>query len=527
MILLLAGASAALAQPTPALRAGFPTFLAGDFVRSGAVALADLTGDGQLEIIVGGSDGILHAYDRDGDELWTYQAETAGGQLIPIEGKAAVGDVDGDGLPEVVFGAGSTNAPSSSLTGALFVLNHLGQLQCRHNNTGTALKGVYSSPALADLDNNDGGKLEIAYGSWDHRIRALHHDCTLLWEVDAFDTVWPSPAIGDINGDGLLEVVIGAASTEQPMPIGTEDGGRLFALHGATGANLPGFPIQIDEAIQSSPALGDINGDGHLDIVVGTGNCWGSGNINCGNPQHPGVGEYVNAWDRFGQPLPGWPVATPGRYTFGSPALADIDDDGVLEVVINAAQRNTGPPLVGWVYVPEGNGTIRPGWPKSPSVPGNCTGLTSHSATPASPVIADLVGDDRLEILLPSGRFLVMWDRDGNQLTRPSLHEPGCVPPAGAGTLNLEMPRPINGTPAIGDVDNDGTLTVIAAGYQFSSSSDAGALTAWELTKTGSPATPWPVFRQSQDNRADFSAPPFFADGFESGSTSEWSDTVP
>ena len=68
---------------------------------------------------------------------------------------------------------------------------------------------------------------------------------------------------------------------------------------------MPGFPKNIDQTIYSSPAVADLNNDGWLDIVVGTGNFYAD------------KGKKVHAWDRHGNPLPGWPVAT-GGYVMSS-----------------------------------------------------------------------------------------------------------------------------------------------------------------------------------------------------------------
>lgn len=493
----------------PGYQAGFPIELVGNFVRFSSIALGDLNNDQRPDIVFGASDGRLYAYSGTGSLLW--QVDTGN---MAIEGKAAIGDVDGDGFNEVVIGAGSTFTTNAD--GALYVFNHLGVEQCHFDTLdlagtpGTFQEGVYSSPALADLDGNDGGRLEIVFGAWDHHVRALHHDCSVFWDVDTFDTVWSSPAIGDLDRDGSPEIVIGADSHFEPSPINTENGGRLHVFR-ANGTVFPGFPIQIDEVILSSPSLGDLDNDGFLDIVVGTGNFWA-------NATGSDVGSRLNAWNRFGNFLSGWPRSIPGRYSDSSPALVDIDQDGSLEVVINARNRSGPVSNSGWVYVLNGNGTNVAGWPKQPKTPIDFAGGTASFATPASPVVADIWGDSGLEIILPSNGELVVWSRNGTQLSRQVLPNP-------AGAIALGANWTVSSSAGVGDLDRDGDLEVVVAGYLEFNQND-GALWAWDFSKPAVPAPPWPVFRRSVDNHA-VARTEIFADGFASGNTSAWSVTVP
>ena len=67
-----------------------------------------------------------------------------------------------------------------------------------------------SSPALGDLDGD--GKLEVVVGSHDDKIYALNHDGTNVpgWPITTGGSVFSSPALGDLDNDGLVEIVVGS-----------------------------------------------------------------------------------------------------------------------------------------------------------------------------------------------------------------------------------------------------------------------------------------------------------------------------
>ncbi len=498
---------------------GFPVTLSGSGVSQSSIVIGDVDGDGQADdIVVGGRDGKVHAYRGDGSLIFVYDTGTTG-----IDSRAAIGDIDADGFPEVVVTAGSNIDPGP---GRLVVLSHTGAFQCEFIPLDVIPNGIITSAALADLDRNDGGRLEIVFGAWDQYVRALNDDCTPLWQDFVLDTVYSSPAIGDLDGDGDLDVVTGTDSHLVP-PL-TTDGGLIIAYDGATGTRLPGFPIQLTEVINSSPALGDLDHDGRLDIVVGTGNCWGSGNVGCGNPQHPGAGEYINAFDRSGVALPGWPVAIPGRIADGSPALADLDDDGFLEVVINGFVRGTGPPAEGRVWVLQHTGGIAAGYPKIPLTPSGCgTGSVSYG-TPASPILVDIDADDDLDIVLPSNGDLVVWDAaSGAQLTRTSFSSGGSgCQTLPNGSLVFATAWSVGGSAAVGDIDNDGLLELVVGGYQSFPNVSPGMLYAWNLPTSAAAPAPWPMFKRDARGLSLY-RDVLLVDGFESGTTSAWSAVSP
>ena len=420
--------------------------LPGAYVAYGSPAVADLDKDGKQEIVVGGTDGRLYAIRSDGTLMWSFDTAAAINPLVTRPGKSlidsapAIADLDGDGWPEIVVGVGAP-ADVFGYNGGMIVLDHTGHMragwpQITADQIGPGMggpdgyiEGFYSSPALGDIDGD--GDLEIIAGSWDMRVYAWHSDGILVtgWPRFVYDTVWSSPALADIDNDGHLEIIIGVDAH-------SPDGGYLFVFRG-DGTVQPGFPKLIDQTVYSSPAVADLNGDGKPDIVVGTGNfysgkgyavyAWDAqGNLLPGWPvatggyvmSAPTVGDIdgdgkpevivgcndskVYAFHGDGRPVAGWPVVAQdnlgniGPLNYSSPVLANFDNDSLPEVFINNYCDT---------IVIDGNGALLTH--VGNSAPSGKPSMYMFSAwcLGTTPVVQDLDGDGRLEVVRAGGVY--------------------------------------------------------------------------------------------------------------------------
>ena len=227
----------------------------------GTPALAPLLGPGQPAVVYGGADGFLHAWAPDGTSLPGFPVNLGN----PILSSVAVGKLDGPGGPLSIIvpvGNGSVHvraANGSNRPGFPVFLPLAGI-------------GQGSSPALADM--NGDGFTDIVVASSNGRVYVFDRNGAQVppWTAASrfspliSDATQAGAVVADINGDGANDVVVG------------DEDGSLAALSGASGAMLPGFPITLAAEASGTAALCDCDGDGMSEIVLvdfgGTVHVW-------------------------------------------------------------------------------------------------------------------------------------------------------------------------------------------------------------------------------------------------------------
>jgi len=210
---------------------------------------------------------------------------------------------------------------------------------------------------LADIDND--GVDEILYGI-DTTLYALEGDGTILWEKTVLGPILLPPTVVDLDDDGNLEIIV---NTGYPTTVG-----RVY-LKDNNGEDLPGWPLNFDDHwMINAPAVADLDGNGTLDIITG---------------ERAGSAEgYVHAINMDGTPInSNWPVQVDATPAF-TPSIGDVDNDGNNDVVI--ATSSTG------MRIYDNQGQLFPNFPLADA---------NVSYSYQSPILADLDGDDDLEII--------------------------------------------------------------------------------------------------------------------------------
>jgi len=398
------------------------------------VACADIAGSDSFEVLAG-----LDHQDFFINKLggWRIDGSTLPG--FPVSGigvshqRPATGDVDADGMSEVATGFDYNRENVYLVEGSGAVMSGWPR---SGGHPGSLL--YMGAPALGDV--NGDSMLEVFSGGgylsgWDKSGAALAG-----WPKS---TEYSSPAIADFGYDGVPEFI---SLRKDSLYAYRADGSVMAGFpkgYGGTGGNV--FPV-----------AGDINGDNRLEIAFT-------------------IGAKLYLVNDSGRTLAGFPKTLSGSYA-NSPILGDIDNDGTAEIVVVSGTF----PTNAVVQVFNLDGSAVTGWPKT------LNGLVSRDFN--APVMGDIDNDTYQELLIgfentvDGFEYFYAWNHDGTVLEGwPKL-------------LRDVNGYGITGSPVLGDFDDDDSLDcALSSNAYWMTTSD---IYVWNLgVPYATERMEWPMFR--------------------------------
>ena len=500
-----------------------------DFGKESAPVLADLDGDGDVDLVVGEQGGVLN-YLENTVTTPVFVARNGGANPfhdvdVGSTSTPALGDIDGDGIlrpvsvdrqrPKITHLplAGDLDLVVGEEGGELIYLENAGtstapvfvQRTGGANPFGGIGVGNASAPALADIDGDGtlsvsiidrlrrhiflslAGDLDLVLGEYDGELSYIENTGTSTAPVfvkrtgsgNPFDELdfgkESAPVLADLDGDGDVDLVVG------------EQGGVLNYLENTV--TTPVFVARngganpfhdVDVGSTSTPALGDIDGDGilrpvsvdrqrpkithlplagDLDLVVGEEG-----------------GELIYLENAGTSTAPVFVQRTGGANPFGgigvgnasAPALADIDGDGTLSVsIIDRLRRHIFLSLAGDLDLVVGeeygqliyfNNTGNSTTPLFVQRTGGANPFDGIDVGDKSaPTFADLDDDGTVDLVVGVGGYgaesgKIFYYRNVGTPSRPNFEKVDEESPFDQIDLGEDS------KPALTDVDGDGTL---------------------------------------------------------------------
>ena len=289
---------------------------AGASLGSSVAGAGDVNGDGFADVIVGArsytagqsGEGAAFLFHGGSTGVTSGSPSTANATLQPDQASAnmgqsaaGAGDVNGDGLADVIVGADLYDAGQDG-EGAAFV--YLGGAEgVRSGNPASAHSTLQADQASAQLgftvagagDVNGDGYSDVIVGALGYDAGEMNEGAAFVYHGGPAGIANGNPAsaqatlqsnqadadfgyivagAGDVNGDGFADVIVGSRFYD----LGQTDEGAAFVFHGSSSGITSGNPSTANATIQmeqqfatdiSVAGAGDVNGDGFADVIVG------------------------------------------------------------------------------------------------------------------------------------------------------------------------------------------------------------------------------------------------------------------
>ncbi len=343
---------------------------AGDIFGISVASAGDVNGDSYDDVIVGaqensaGGTAAGRVYIYFGGTLMDDIADIIMTGTTPNNffGKcvAGAGDVNGDGYDDVLASAPYYNSSTGityifyggSLMDTIPDVVMIGENLVQYFGSSIASAGDVNGDSFADVliggaynsSSTFAGKAYLYFGGVSMDSTA---DVVMNGEMISDRFGYSVSSAGDVNGDGFSDVIIGSINNDA----GGMDAGRAYVYFGAANMDNTADWISTGEASEdqfgsSVASVGDINGDGFGDIIVGAyqndagGTNAGRAYIYYGGTLMDDTADLIFTGEAD-EDLFGLSVNTPG----------DVNGDGIADVIIGAPYNDFGGVNAGKAYL--------------------------------------------------------------------------------------------------------------------------------------------------------------------------------
>lgn len=433
---------------------------------------ADLENDGEEEAVFTSLIGI-NAVKKNGETAPGFPVYTRWGSGMPwllVTQSPAVGNLIGDSRKEIFLvgqyyynGHTTVEAQLFDSTGSLLWKLSYPDEQCYY----------MAQPMLADV--NCDGQNEVIMCSTGKSpgptglvVRALSGSGCALWTSRLGSAGEISAgAVGDLTGDGLLEVVLGVSL--DVTGDGWTDVGKLWVLDAAGDELFQAAPAIAGSAC-GALALADINNDGELEIIYA--------------PWTSPSGGHVYGFDRQGNQV--WSSQQVAGPIFGI-TPADLNKDGRLELIVRCYSANNADTLPNKVNVMDNSGAVQASWDDLQ------IGWVGLDGARSNALAADLDGDGAADVIGSGGA----WTSGGTML-------------AGFPKRTYRHYWNVGGrwySGAIAKLSSAGQMSLLGYGHD-SIGSPQGMLFAWQFPLDYDElAMEWPMFAHDAGNTNCYMSP--------------------
>jgi hypothetical protein len=260
--------------------------------------VADLDGDGKQEIVVSGAYAHSEVFclDSTGRNKWISNTS-----YHFVESEPAIADIDGDGQKEILTGSSSWQFYNESAVhpGYLVCFTGLGAVKWAYT-TGESL---FDRPAVTDIEGD--GKIDILVGATFQGIVCLNSTGARLWNFTVGGGIPAPPVVTDIDGDGSNEILFSA-------------GRSLYCL---SSSHVLKWTYDAGSTCVLSSNVTDIDSDEELEIVLGAR----GGEVIC-----------ISA---TGGKEWSYPTASP---IGGRPVVADVNGDNQPDIIAGTMENSSG-----------------------------------------------------------------------------------------------------------------------------------------------------------------------------------------